>query len=491
MILDYNNFQWKKWNAPVFTTDDTWGQLRASGESAGYEAYHAMDQQVDSAWKVSGADAQLSWMLLHPLCIYAVRVSGTAGMDICFYADTAEGQKMGNASEETEGSYLFHPGIPIAVDTLVLTCHSPAGEVQINTMEVLAEEGSITDLSPFMNTADGMETVSSGFNDDSTFSVKGISTFLFNGSAADTVYVSSNHWVGFRSGSEDLKILRRDGCSTMIYRQEAQADDGTGFLKIRFEGYTVYGSRVEENRIIFELFLLSNQDMFLNVIQTPASSNTGISELNCNGIAQTLNLVKGDGSGTVVSFYHEDEEGKNWRIAYEEYRGHGGNEISQGFLICSGGKVYSVKDKQLVEVPVNSICAAAFLAYGCQKIPESNLLIGLSSPEIYYWKASGEQAQLMAHMAAYPYPQVLTAVADMSHETILGIKEITADYSGDIRISVSEDGKSYTEEVPLGEWMSVEPDRIYESLASDKKLYLRMYLHGDAALKSFHITYKN
>ena len=163
------------------------------------------------------------------------------------YADTADGQKLGNVSEETEGSYLFHPGIPIAVDTLVLTCHSPAGEVQINVMEVLAEEGSITDLSPFMNTADGMETVSSGFNDDSTFSVKGISTFLFNGSAADTVYVSSNHWVGFRSGSEDLKILRRDGCSTMIYRQEAQADDGTGFLKIRFEGYTVYGSRVEEN----------------------------------------------------------------------------------------------------------------------------------------------------------------------------------------------------------------------------------------------------
>ena len=97
----------------------------------------------------------------------------------------------------------------------------------------------------------------------------------------------------------------------------------------------------------------------------------------------------------------------------------------------------------------------------------------------------------MAHMAAYPYPQVLTAVADMSHETILGIKGITADYSGDVRISVSVDGKSYTEEVPLGEWMSVEPDRIYESLASDKKLYLRMYLHGDAALKSFHITYKN
>ena len=94
MILDYNNFQWKKGNAPAFTADDTWGQLRASEESAGYEAYHVMDQQVDSVGKVSGADAQLSWMLLHPLCIYAVRVSGTAGMDICFYADTADGQKL-------------------------------------------------------------------------------------------------------------------------------------------------------------------------------------------------------------------------------------------------------------------------------------------------------------------------------------------------------------------------------------------------------------
>ena len=116
--------------------------------------------------------------------------------------------------------------------------------------------------------------------------------------------------------------MQRDGCSTSIYRQEGTCGNGVKFLKIRFEGYTVYSNRVESNRLIFELFIMSNKDMFLNVIQTPTSGNTGTSQLICGNSTLTLSLVDstGQGAGTMVSFYHLDDQGKTWNIVYDNYK---------------------------------------------------------------------------------------------------------------------------------------------------------------------------
>ena len=83
--------------------------------------------------------------------------------------------------------------------------------------------------------------------------------------------------------------------------------------------------------------------------------------------------------------------------------------------------------------------------------------------QMYLWKAGGTEQLLKANVKAYPYPQVLEAVADMSHISILGIKMMTAEYSGDVTVSISVDnGQTYTEDMVLGEWLNTDVEELYK-----------------------------
>lgn len=221
-----------------------------------------------------------------------------------------------------QGTLPFIPQASIAFNSLVFVLPEESGTAVIS---VTAETGTLKAvLEPYLNTTEGMDYISNGYNDDSTYSTTGLEGFMFNGGAASTIFISSNHWFGFGTNSEQLKVCRRDGCSTAILRQLIECDSGLQILKIRFEGYTVYKNRVESNRLIFELFLISNNDMFLNVIQTPTSGNNGESSLVCNGTTTGLNLNVGSPDGAMVSFYHLDENGYQWDIRYEMYSQAGG-----------------------------------------------------------------------------------------------------------------------------------------------------------------------
>ena len=80
----------------------------------------------------------------------------------------------------------------------------------------------------------------------------------------------------------------------------------------------------------------------------------------------------------------------------------------------------------------------------------------------------------------------------MSHISIIGIKLLTAEYSGDVGICVSlDDGASYAEEVSLGDWLNTDAEELWNSLPEDKKLYIRFILHDNATLSRFKITYNN
>ncbi|MEG0292543.1 MAG: hypothetical protein RR617_07400 [Anaerovoracaceae bacterium] len=95
-------------------------------------------------------------------------------------------------------------------------------------------------------------------------------------------------------------------------------------------------------------------------------------------------------------------------------------------------------------------------------------------------------------MKAYPYPQTLTSVIDMSHISILGIKLITAEFSGNVGLEVSLDnGDTFAEEVLLSEWLSTDVDELWNSLNEERKLILHFILHDNAALSRFKITYIN
>jgi len=418
-----------------------------------------------------------------PLRVYRFSAEGFTGIFSIYEAE-------GAAEPVYSGPLPYEPETPLACDSLFFAVEQEAGAAPV-TLRLLAESGvKKVVLMPFLNTTEGMTAISSSYNDDGTFTTAGLEGFRFNGIAASTLYLSSNHWIGFGVNAEQLKVLRRDGCSTAIYRQLGEAGSELRFLKIRFEGYTVYNNRVEANRLIFELFLFSNNDMFLNVIKTPTSGNTGTSALICNNTTTALALCDGSGGGKQVCFHPQDAKGRTWTVSCEPYA----PDITEsfGYLIRQGEIYYTLANGLLQEIAVPNLTAAIFLECGFAEQPPSELLVGLENPYIYRWQTGDDPVLIKAKLKAYPYPQVLSATADMSHVSILGIKLMTAEYSGNVGVSYSLDnGQSWSEEVPLGDWLNTDPEELWNSLGEGRLLLLQFILHDNAALSRFKITYIN
>lgn len=203
-----------------------------------------------------------------------------------------------------------------------------------------------------------------------------------------------------------------------------------------------------------------------------------------------LTLADGSGGGTQVSFYHQDESGRTWDIVYAMYEET--DTYSFVYLVRQGGTFYTYADGVLAEVPMETLTAAMFLKYGFEEIPPAEILTPIENMQMYLWKAGGAEELLKANVKAYPYPQVLEAVADMSHISILGIKMLTAEYSGDVTVSVSIDnGQTYSEDMSLGDWLNTDVEELWGSLSEEKRLFLRFTLHDNAAISRFKITYIN
>lgn len=509
MLVDESKYIWKKWQQPVFEDSSTWGEVSATSvhevEGVDYSPYHTLDEKEDTHWEGGEGvtNAQFTWVFDKPLKIYRIELVNkptgnihlTKTVEVYVDEEMIEPLLSGEFPAISKSRCDLEPEQPFSCDRLILnfTADAEAGVkyVGLTQIHIIAEVGEEkTILLPFLNTTENMETVNSGYNDDGTFTTEGLDGFMFNGIVANPVYISSNHWFGFGTNGEQLRICRRDGCSTEIYRQLGETENGLQFLKIRFEGYTAYKNRVEENRLIFELFLLSNNDMFLNVIQTPTSGNTGTSDMICNNTTTPLTLTDGSGGGTMVSFYHLDEEGRTWNVVYAMYET--ADYFSFAYLMKAEDIWYTIVEDALVAVPIETLTAAMFLKYGCGSLPSKELLTPIANPHIYLWRAGGEQKLLKDTVKAYPYPQTITSVVDMSHISILGIVLMTAQYSGDVGLRFSLDnGESFSEEMPLADWLNTDPQELWESLNEDKKLILQFILHDNATITHFKITYQN
>ena len=268
-----------------------------------------MDKNADTHWEGAEGviDLQFIWHFEKPLKIYRIELVNkptgnihiTKSVEVYADEEMTEPLLTGEFPAVSKSECNMEPAQPFSCDCFVLhlTADAESGVkyIGLSNICIIAEIGEEkTVLLPFINTAENMDYISNGYNDDGTFSTEGLDGFQFNGIAANPMYISSNHWIGFGTNAEQLRILRRDGCSTAIYRQLGETTNGLQFLKIRFEGYTAYNNRVDETRLIFELFLLSNNDMFLNVIQTP--TNAGY---------QRQNLYRGLQQWYLLSVYHQ------------------------------------------------------------------------------------------------------------------------------------------------------------------------------------------
>ena len=382
MLIDETKYIWSKWQQPAFVDNETWGKVSATSvhEVAGsdYSAFRALDGNADTHWESADGviDVQFIWHFEKPLKIYRIELVNkpTGNIHITktveVYADEEMTEPLltGEFPAESKGECNMVPAQPFSCDCLVLHLSADAESavkyVGLTEIHIIAEVGQEkTVLLPFLNTAENMDYISNGYNDDGTFNTEGLDGFMFNDITANPLYISSNHWIGFGANTEQLRILRRDGCSTAIYRQLGETTNGLQFLKIRFEGYTVYNNRVDATRLIFELFLLSNNDMFLNIIQTPTNVGyLGTSDWICGGTTTALTLADGSGGGTQVSFYHQDEDGRTWNIVYAMYEEN--DTYSFSYLLRQADTFYTYAEEALAEVPIENLTAAMFLKYG-------------------------------------------------------------------------------------------------------------------------------
>lgn len=86
---------------------------------------------------------------------------------------------------------------------------------------------------------------------------------------------------------------------------------------------------------------------------------------------------------------------------------------------------------------------------------------------------------------------VISAVADLHHQTILGITGITAVYEGNITVSYSYDGITYTDPVPMADFLGSDPDALYKG-AVNKMIYFKFVIEDqNSSLTNFVISYRN
>lgn len=254
--------------------------------------------------------------------------------------------KITNLEVTSYPSRNYHIGESINKSDIVVTITMEDGTQQttdaydiaydfsgIGTKTVTVSMGGLTDsfevnvvaysFTELIGNSDGMEVIRNTKNDDDTDTIDGASWFLFNGIAADKLYISGNNWIGFGASSEQLKICRRDGAVWYVYRLETTLDNGVKIMKIRVEGYTYYGASGDhESALKYELFMFDNGDMYLNVIQSPVSSSSyaGTSSITSNGKTTALSLNGATADSNInVSFLHQDDSGIDWEVNYKKY----------------------------------------------------------------------------------------------------------------------------------------------------------------------------
>ena len=145
------------------------------------------------------------------------------------------------------------------------------------------------------------------------------------------------------------------------------------------------------------------------------------------------------------------------------------------------------------EVDVDAPTSANFYRYGTSEIPDGALLLNLVNPDVLLWTNSpSESIRLKADITAYPYPQILTGYADMSSHTILGIRLLTAEYSGTVGVRISYDGgNTYEEEQTIDTFLNMDVDTLWQNCQAEKSLYIQFVLYNGAKFTRFKITYQN
>lgn len=348
------------------------------------------------------------------------------------------------------------------------------------------------------------QIVSNTAHDDDTVTCTGVDWFKYNGVVCNTLYINGNGWIGFGTNSEQLKVNRRDQKMFNLWREEGTLYKSVKFLRIRWDGYSIYNTNNSTTAFVFEVFLFSTGHLFLNVVSLPTSGLDGTNALVCTGGTKSFNL-----SSKRISFYALNDEGSDFEVKeklinlplpfYRKYL-IGNKDRSVAYTLVdrsiTNDAGEEISKKVLEEVP-SGLSADSFMAYGLDKLPSYDDISSLEDPKIYIWQDEDAFPELTATITAYPKEQFVQRVIDMTHESITGIDRMESEYFGNVTVtyaygSSTPSSESWSDHISMEEFMATDVTTIWETaVANNRIMVVRFWLNGNATLTHFTMHYLN
>ena len=330
--------------------------------------------------------------------------------------------------------------------------------------------------------------------DDGTYAVSGVDYFTFNANTVSNIYAHGNSYWGFGADSYHLKVNNRDTRMRSLYREEGTLYNYYKFLKIRWEGWSHYNSSEASYQLKYDIVLWDTGDISLHMVSVPVQSYDGVFELVAD---KTYSFTKPTSDSPDITFKYYAST-NSFEIKYTII------DLVVPFKLLikdDAGSIYTIenqvineetgdKEDVLIKLEEKEISSLLFKTKGFSKIPEWELIKGLDIPKVLSW-SENKAFPLRAVITGTPPKQYIECTADLSDGTVLGIKALNADYSGNVTEQHSFDGENFTDVIPMDDFLKSNTDDLYAGLTENKTITFRFWLSGDATLKTFVMNYRN
>ena len=330
--------------------------------------------------------------------------------------------------------------------------------------------------------------------DGGTLTVSGADFLKFNGSAVTSVYAHGDSYWGFGTDAVHLKVDNRDTRMRSLYREEGTLYSYYRFLKIRWEGWSHYNASGADYQIRYDLIMWDTGDISLHMVTIPVQCYDGGFEFVAD---KTYTYTKPNANAPDITFQYYLES-QTFEVKYTPI------DLLVPFKMLikdNAGIIYTIENQMvneetgettdvLVPLKETEINSLLFKKKGFAKMPEWNLIKDLAIPSVLSWSDS-RAFPLCAVITGTPPKQYIECMADLSDGTVLGIKALNAEYTGNVTEQHSYDGRIFTDEVSMADFLTTDLDVLYAGLTDTKTITFRFWLAGDATLTTFVMNYRN
>lgn len=329
----------------------------------------------------------------------------------------------------------------------------------------------------------------SGSYDEGSYSLAGADFISFNGETITGIYAYGNSYWGFNKDGNNLAVDNRDTRMRSLYREEGTLYNYYRFIKVRWEGWSHYNSSSEAYQLQYDLVFWNTGDISLHMIKIPTACYDGLFTITTD---KAQEYVKPTKDAPDITFKY-DSENVLYETVYEVTR-----LVYPFRLLISDkeGVLYTIETDTesgkdvLVTLEEKEISVSLFKEKGFQQMPKWENIKVLDTPKVYTWSEDRVFA-LQAVVTGTPPKQYIECAADLSADTVLGIKALNAEYTGEVTEQHSFDGIEFSEEIPMKDFLTMDLDMLYAGLTDARQITFRFWLEGDATLTAFIMNYRN